>query len=143
MTEPVTFWVPTLPARALSSNGGGRSRRNPWEVAEAKMQLGGDAHIAALAALSPALPHFDGRVDISLTFHIKPHAKPQDGLLRSLDPSNCGGEPAKCIIDHALVQTGIIADDDYKHVRYVVLSIEPVAELRDEGIAVLVREIVP
>ena len=140
MTEPVTFFVPTLPARALSSNG---SKRNHHEVSAGKMQLGADAWNAALHALGPRMPHFEGRVDISLTFHVKPHAKPRDGLYRPIDPSNIGGECIKPVIDYGIVKHGIIEDDSYVYVRYVVLSIEPVAELRDEGIAVLVREIVP
>ena len=28
----ITVWIPTLPERALSPNGGQRSRRNPWQV---------------------------------------------------------------------------------------------------------------
>lgn len=102
------------------------------------MELGADAWNAALAALGPQMPRFECRVDISLTFYVKPHAKALDGLYRPLDPSNVGGECIKSILDYSLVKTGIISDDDYKHVRYVILAIEPVAELSSERIEVVV-----
>lgn len=90
----------------------------------------------------PRLPEFRGaRVDILLMFHVKHHAKPRDGLYRPLDPSNVGGECIKPIIDQALVTTGVIEDDDYTHVRYVVLGIEHVDDLKEERIEVTVREV--
>ena len=133
----VAFVVRTLPGRALSTNG---SKRDHHEVSGAKMALGAEAFTEALAQLGPEMPHFDCRVDISLTFYVKHHARTGDGLYRPLDPSNIGGECIKPVIDYGLVKHGVIEDDDYTHVRYVVLSIQHVEDLTEERIEVRVME---
>lgn len=131
----VSFSIPTLPGRALSTNG---SKRDHHEVSGAKMALATEAFTEALAQLGPQMPRFECRVDIALTFYVKHHARTGDGLYRPLDPSNIGGECIKPVIDYGLVKHGVIADDDYTHVRYVVLSIERVEDLRAERIEVRV-----
>lgn len=132
------FVVHTLPGRALSTNG---SKRDHHVVSEQKMALGAEAYTEALAQLGPVMPTLTGRVDVALTFYVKHHAKTGDGLYRPTDPSNIGGECIKPVIDYGLVKHGVIGDDDYKHVRYVVLSIEHVNDLRDEQIEVRVMEV--
>lgn len=134
----VMFTVRTLPGRALSTNG---SKRDHHEVSGAKMELGAEAFTEALAQLGPDMPRIEGRVDIALTFYVKHHARPGDGLYRPTDPSNIGGECIKPVIDYGLVKHGIIADDSYKFVRYVVLSIQHVEELREERIEVRAVEV--
>lgn len=42
---------------------------------------------------------------------------------------------------NGIVKPGIIDDDDYTHVRYVILSIERVSELSAERIEVRVMEV--
>jgi hypothetical protein len=135
----VMFTIRTLPGRALSTNG---SKRDHHEVSGAKMALGAEAYNEALYQLGPDMPRLTGRVDIALTFYVKHHARTGDGLYRPLDPSNIGGECIKPVIDYGLVKHGVIADDDYTHVRYVVLSIQHVEELRDERIEVRAVEVV-
>ena len=135
----IMFTVRTLPGRALSTNG---SKRDHHEVSGAKMALGAEAYNEALYQLGPQMPHFGCVVDIALTFYVAHHKKPGDGLYRPLDPSNIGGECIKPIIDYGLVKHGIIEDDDYTHVRYVVLSIQHVEELTAERIEVRVQEAV-
>ena len=137
--QVVAFVVRTLPGRALSSNG---SKRDHHEVSGAKMALGAEAFTEALAQLGPNMPRFEGRVDIALTFYVKHHARTGDGLYRPLDPSNIGGECIKPVIDYGLVKHGIIADDSYEFVRYVVLSIQHVEVLTEERIEVRVVEVV-
>ena len=137
--QAVAFTVRTLPGRALSTNG---SKRDHHEVSGAKMALGAEAFNEALYQLGPQMPRFDCLVDIALTFYVKHHARTGDGLYRPLDPSNIGGECIKPIIDYGLVKHGIIEDDDYTHVRYVVLSIQHVEELTAERIEVRVQEAV-
>lgn len=134
----IQFSIPTLPSRALSTNG---SKRDHHEVSAGKMSLGADSYTAAHEALGPDFPHFDGRVDIAITFYVKHRTRNGDGLYRPLDPSNIGGECIKSVIDYGLVKTGIIDDDDYTHVRYVILSIESVSELSAERIEVRVMEV--
>ena len=134
----ISFTVRTLPGRALSTNG---SKRDHHEVSAQKMALGAEAFNEALYQLGPVMPRIEGRVDVALTFYVKHHARPGDGLYRPTDPSNIGGECIKPVIDYGLVKHGIIVDDTYVYVRYVVLSIESVAELSEERIEVQVNEV--
>ena len=130
--------IKTLPGRALSSNG---NKRNHHEVSAAKMELAAWANTSAHEQLGPVMPVLNTPVDIAFTFFVKHHAKTGDGLYRPLDPSNIGGECIKPIVDYGLVKTGIIPDDSYLHVRYVVLAIEHVDALADERIDVTVMEV--
>ncbi len=132
------FSIPTLPSRALSSNG---SKRNHHEVSAGKMRLGADAYTASHDALGPNFPHFE-YVDIFITFYVKHRTRNGDGLYRPLDPSNIGGECIKPIIDYGVVKPGIIDDDDYKHVRWVGCHIENVSNLNEERMEVRVIEVV-
>ncbi len=139
MPESVSFTVWTLPHQTLSTNG---KRRDGRTVAHHKGELGDQAFLSAMEQLGPQMPVIRGcRVDIALTFHVKHHAKTGDGLYRPLDPSNVGGECIKPVIDYGLTKHGIIEDDDYTRVRYVVLSIEHADRLEDERIEVYVRPV--
>lgn len=135
----ISFAIRTLPSRALSTNGPKRDRH---EVSAAKAELGAWAYTSALEQLGPELPQIRRcRVDIALTFYVKHFAKAKDGLYRPTDPSNIGGLCVKSPIDYGLVKTGVIEDDDYTHVRYVILSVENVSALADERIEVRVMEV--
>ena len=132
-------WIPALPGRALSANGGGRSRRDPWTLSEAKLTLGDVAYHAVLAAYAPNIPTIPTPVTITVTLSARHGTKNGDGLYRPRDPSNIGGDVLKPIIDYGLVRLGVIPDDDYTHVAEVRLRVKHVGELRDEGIQVRVE----
>jgi hypothetical protein len=127
-------WVPALPATALSPNGGKRSRRNPWELSNAKLELGDVAYHAVLGAYAPNIPHFEPRVIITCTLYAWHNRRNGDGLYRPTDPSNLGGDVLKPLIDYGLVRHGIIDDDDYTVVQEVRLRIGHVGTLAEEGI---------
>lgn len=129
------FWIPDLPQRALSSNG---SHGNAFAVVAAKDALGESAYFAALHDLGPTRPQFQ-RADIYLDFHIS-RRKPQDGRYRFTDPSNGGGNVAKCIIDSGIVKAGLIPDDSHQYVRYFTTHITPVDTVAEEGVYVRVTE---
>lgn len=137
----ISFSIPTLGGQSLSSNAGG-AKRHPFAISAAKNALGEAAYFSALAACGPVIRTIEGRVDIALTFYICHGKKPGDGLYRFTDPSNGGGDVAKPILDYGLVKTGLIEDDDYKHVRYFITSVEHVETLAEERIEVQVNEVI-
>lgn len=133
-------WVPALPQRALSANGGGRSRRDPWSLSEAKLALGDVTWHAILAAHGPNVPHLTPPVIISATLYARHGTKNGDGLYRPTDPSNLGGDCLKPIVD-AFVKHQVIPDDSYKYVELVTLRVQHVDRLEDEGVSVNIREL--
>lgn len=133
----LSFWIPTLPGRALSSNG---DHRSGFAIGEAKSELGEAAYFACLHDLGPTRPQIE-RADVYLEFHICHKRRPGDGLYRFTDPSNGGGDVAKPVIDYGIVKTGLIPDDDHRHVRFFTTHIVPVATLAEEGIVVRVSEV--
>ena len=135
-----SVWVPALPLRALSPNGGQRSRRDPWAVSSAKLELGSATHHAILAAYAPTIPHLDAPVAITITMYAKHHTRNGDGYYRSTDPANLGGDIAKPIVD-ALVRMDILDGDDYKVVSEVRLRVRHVDRLEAEGIRLEVEEL--
>ena len=132
----IEFWVPTLGGQSLSSNARG-AKRNPHAIEAAKGALGEAAYFSALSELGPTVPHIEGLADILLDYHICYKRRPQDGLYRFEDPSNGGGDVAKPIIDYGLVNSGVLADDSYKHVRFFTCGITPVDTLAEEGVRVV------
>jgi len=130
------LFVPVLAPRLLSPNG---SRGEAHQaVSAAKVALRADTYHAALsAAPQAALPRFQ-RAVVSFCYRHS-FKRPGDGLYRPDDPSNLGGDVLKGPMD-ALVDLEVLIDDDYEHVALVTLQIERVAELADEGIAIMVRE---
>ncbi len=138
--QSMSVWIPTLPERALSPNGGQRSRRNPWQVAESKLELGSATHHAILATYAPSIPHLNAPVAITLTMYAKHHTRNGDGYYRSTDPANLGGDIAKPIVD-ALVRMDILDGDDYKVVDEVRLRVRHVDSLEEEGIRLAVEEL--
>lgn len=141
MVTSLTFWVPALPRRALSPNGGARSRRNPWEVAEAKLELGDVAFHAMLAAHGPNVPHLTPPVRVAVCLYCKHGTKNKDGLYRAQDVGNIGGDVLKPILDYAIVRHGVVPDDDYTNIESVTLMVRHVDRLEDEGIDVLIEEV--
>lgn len=142
MTAPrsISVWIPTLPERALSPNGGQRSRRNPWQVAESKLELGSATHHAILATYAPDIPHFTELVVITITMYAKHGVRNGDGFYRPLDASNMGGDVASPIVN-ALVRLDVIRDDSYKFVDEVRLRVRHVDTLEAEGIRLEVEEL--
>ena len=136
-----SVFVPMLPARALSANGGGRSRRDPWSLSEAKLELGDCSYHAVLAAYAPHVPSFTGRVIITATLYARHNTKNGDGRYRPRDPSNIGGDCLKPLIDYGLVRLGVIPDDDYLTVDEVRLRVRHVDSLEEEGIRLEVEEL--
>lgn len=139
VSEAFKVWVPSLPARILSANGGGRSRRDPWALSEAKLALGDVAYHAVLAAYAPSIPHFEAPVVVTVTLYARHGTKNGDGLYRPEDPSNIGGDVLKPLLDYGLVRNGVIDDDDYTHIEEVRLAVRHVERLEDEGISVIVE----
>lgn len=136
----LSVWVPALPRRALSANGGGRSRRDPFAVQKAKDELGEATYHAILATCGPNLPTFEPPVVITCTLYARHHTHNGDGLYRPQDPSNIGGDILKPIID-TLKPLGVIGDDNYWDaekrtgwVREVRLRVAHVDTLEAEGI---------
>lgn len=135
----VEVWVPMLPDRALAANGGGRSRRDPWALSEAKLALGECCYHAVLAAYAPSVPALTPPVVITATLYARHHSKPGDGKYRPRDPSNIGGDVLKPLIDYGLVRLGVIPDDDYTTVQEVRLRVRHVESLAEEGITIEVE----
>lgn len=136
----LSVWIPTLPERALSPNGGQRSRRNPWQVANSKLELGSATHHAILATCAPDIPRLSAPVVITITLYAKHYAKAGDGYYRTADPSNLGGDVAKPIVD-ALVRLDVLPGDDYKVVDEVRLRVRHVETLEEEGIRLECHEL--
>lgn len=134
-------WVPALPDRALSANGGGRSRRNPWELADAKLALGDVTYHAVLAAYAPNIPALKAPVVVTVTLHAAHGKKPKDHLYRPLDPGNIGGDVLKPLLDYGLVRHGVIPDDDHNTIHEIRLRVRHCETLQEEGIALEVEEL--
>lgn len=132
------IWVPALPSQLLSPNTT-KSRRNPWALSEARLELADVAYHAILAAYAPSIPRLNPPVVIRGTFHARHGTRNGDGLYRAMDPSNNGGEPFKPLVD-ALVRAEIIPDDTYKQVEEVRLRIRHVESLAEEGVLMEVWE---
>lgn len=171
MSRTVEFTIPVLPRRALASNGGSAvSHRDPWTVAEAKMALTNESEEAIRRAFAPAIPEFEGRVDILIVGHIAVHKRPKleecarclseylgepwqgkkrkDGTraapscrcYRPTDSSNLGGDVTKPIPD-SLQRLGVIKNDNHKYVRRLAYELSPVARVEDEHLSVYIEEI--
>ncbi|MDA1095619.1 MAG: hypothetical protein O3A25_20525, partial [Acidobacteria bacterium] len=139
----VSFWVPALGGRSLSTNARG-AKRNPHAISAAKYALGDATYFSVLAQLGPDVPHIDGRADVFLDYHIcfnQKLTRNVDDCYRFTDPSNGGGDVAKPIMDYGVVRTGILDDDNYKHVRFFTCGITPVETLAEEGVRVTVTEV--
>jgi hypothetical protein len=136
------FWIPALPKRALSPNGGKRSRRDPWEVAEAKTELGDFAWHALREAHGPNVPTLTPPVRVMVVLYAKHGTKNGDGLYRPEDAGNVGGDVLKPILDYAVVRHGVVPDDDYRNVETVTLAVRHVEDNANEGIWVRIDEVV-
>lgn len=163
MTDSLSFWVPTLPWRNLSSNAGARSRRNPWDVAESAGRLKAEV----MEVIKQARPTaFERPVVAALTvYHTGKRPKkdqcPRCSRLsgdypswavpekretplscveyRPTDVGNIGGSVLKPVLD-ALVWQEVIADDDWTRLTGVYLTIARVPSLADEGLLLTVSE---
>lgn len=132
----LAFFIPALPKRALSPNGGQRSRRNPWEVAAAKLELGEAAWHALREAHGPTVPALTPPIRVAVALYAKHGTKNKDGLYRPEDCGNVGGDILKPILDYAVVRLGVVPDDDYRNIESVTLMVRHVDSNADEGIMV-------
>lgn len=146
------FTIPALPDRLLSSNAGGRSRRNPWAVAEAKGVLKNNT-MEAMKDHQP-IPAF-ARCTVTVTlYHSNKRPKVEECprcLIEALnggdaacccyrpsDVGNIGGDVLKPILD-GMTWMEMVTDDDYTHVEAVTLRIGRVATVAEERIEVYVE----
>lgn len=140
MTKALSFWISALPKRALSPNGGQRSRRDPWEVAAAKTELGDASWHALREAHGPTVPTLTPPIRVAVALYAKHGTKNGDGLYRPEDCGNVGGDVLKPILDYAIVRHGVIPDDDYKNIESVTLMVRHVETNAEEGIMVTLVE---
>lgn len=137
----LSFWISALPKRALSPNGGQRSRRNPWEVAEAKTELGDAAWHAIREAYGPTVPTLTPPIRVAVALYAKHGTKNKDGLYRPEDCGNVGGDVLKPILDYAVVRHGVVPDDDYHNIESVTLMVRHVETNEEEGLMVTLVEV--
>ncbi len=129
----IEFFIPLLPATALSPNG----NRQHWsKVSAARKELREATWLSFLPRLGPHETIDPARV--TLTLH-QTRRKPRDGRYRPRDVPNAV-YALKPVWD-GLTDAGLIVDDTAEHMPDPVVRIEWIEELRDEGIAVKVEEI--
>lgn len=159
-----SFFIPSLPWRNLSSNAGTRSRRNPWDVAESRGRLKGEAMeaIKDLGTLAPFAAPVTAQVTLchtgkrptaeqcprcrTLGVDYPNWALPSDRSkpipcceYRPKDVGNIGGDVLKPILD-ALTWMELLEDDDFTRLTAVTLRIARVGDLDQEGVWVTVTE---
>ena len=170
MSNRLAFWIPALPRRVLSTNAPGWER-NEHTISDAKTALGLQTETALIPEHSPLPFFDRCRVYVTaqIKVHARPkledcprclpdylsspwpgrkltakqgggRAVPSCRCYRPTDPPNLGGDVTKPLTDR-LRHVGVIKDDTYQYVDAVAYRIEPVAELADEGIAVVIEEI--
>lgn len=134
-----SFILRTLAGTELSPNSISGSAEKRRVVAKERKRLRAEAAIEIQAKYGTEIPCYPaGLVDITYQHTFK---RPGDGFYRPTDVPNIGGDCIKPVVD-ALVDMGVLPDDDYKHVPGVVLRIEKCQELTDEGYYVEVQELV-
>ena len=162
--QSLSFTVSGLPRRNLSSNAGTRSRRNPWDVAESRGLLKGEAMEAI-----KSVEHVRFEVPVTAVVTLwhtgkrptaeqcprcrtlgadypnwsipKDHTKPLPCVeYRPTDVGNIGGDSLKPILD-ALVWEEVIEDDDWTRLTAVTLRIGRAESLESERIEVTVEAV--
>lgn len=131
--------VRTLASSELSANKHAQTVHQRRLRSKERARLRDETAVEIRAKYGLDIPTYPcGAIDITYTCTGK---KPGDNFYRPKDPSNIGGEIIKGPID-ALIDLGILPDDDYKHVKAVTLRLERVKELADEGIVIIVQPLV-
>ena len=133
------FLLRTLAGSELSPNSISGSAQKRRVIASERKRLRAEAAIEIQAKYGTEIPSYPaGLVDITYRHSFK---RPGDDYYRPTDCSNIGGDCIKPVID-ALVDMGVLPDDDYKHVPAVILRIEKCKELTEEGYYVMVQPLV-
>lgn len=106
----------TVPATELPWGDAGNTRDDHWGKRKARRER--NAETVRFHARTAWLGQTKamGRAVVRITF------APNDLILR--DPDNIGAEHAKAIID-AIVDLGVLPDDNWRHVDAVELAIDP------------------
>lgn len=156
--ETHQIMVRYLPDVLISSNTWSDNRAKALAIHAEKEQITVHTIHAIREHFGPTLPHWDA-VTFSITY-CHTNKRLRDGIYRPVDPSNIGGTIQKAVVDAFTPEefhkdgrvkklgTGIIDDDshpDFREKGAVVgtaLGLEKVAERRDEGILVVVQELV-
>ena len=108
-------------------------------VAKERKRLRAEAAVEIQAKYGTEIPGYPaGLVDITYRHTFK---RPGDGFYRPSDVGNIGGDVTKGVID-AVVDMGVLPDDDYQHMPGLILRIEKCDELTDEGYYVEVQRLV-
>lgn len=132
-------FLPTLAGAELSANQHAQTIHQRRQRSEERARLRQATCIAIGNKYRPDVPAYAaGLIDITYMCSAK---RPGDGMYRPRDPSNIGGEIIKGIID-AVVDMGVLPDDDYRYVPAVVLRIERVKTIAEEGIVLIVQELI-
>ena len=133
MSNAIEFFIPLLPATALSPNG----NRQHWsKVSAARKELReATAWLAPPGSVMAAqLPIDPARVTLTCR---QTRRKPRDGRYRPRDIPNATFA-LKPVYD-GIQDAGLIVDDTADHLPEAVVRIEWIEEYRDEGIHVLVE----
>lgn len=133
------IFLDTLAGVELSANKHAQTVHQRRLRSEERARLRQAVTIAIGNKYRPDVPAYAaGLIDITYMCSAK---RPGDGMYRPRDPSNIGGEIIKGPID-GIVDMGVLPDDDYRHVPAVVIRIERVKTLAEEGIVIIVQELV-
>lgn len=136
----ISFLVPHLPKSVITSNRTSQSSggaRGKWRE---RAELQAITHQTIIAAFAPDIPEV-ACASIAVSYRCT-NKKPGDGCYRPKDVPNIGGDILKAVVD-AIVDAGVLEDDDRVHLPAVALGIEPVDELADEGVYVTIQELIP
>lgn len=136
VSRRVEIFMPILPKQALSPNSGEhRSRRDPWAISGAKMEMRADVANLCLASddcRAVTTPFDRARVSVTMYWH----KRARDGFYRPMDVPNAV-YALKPLYD-GLQDAGLITDDDYRHME---LGPHYIERAEREGLLVTVEEI--
>lgn len=134
----VQIFMPILPKTVLSPNSGERrSRRDPWAISGAKMEMRADVANCCLASddcRAVTAPFERARVSVVMYWH----KRRSDGFYRPMDVPNAI-YALKPLYD-GLQDAGLITDDDYIHME---LGPHFIRRGPEEGLYVEIEELEP
>ena len=136
LVREISIFMPILPKTELSPNSGERrSRRNPWAIAGAKMEMRADVANCCLASedcRAVTEPFERARVSVTMFWH----KRQSDGFYRPMDVPNAV-YALKPLYD-GLQDAGLLKDDDYLHME---LGPHFIKRAEQEGLLVVISEI--
>lgn len=132
----VEIFMPILPKQVLSPNSGERrSRRDPWAISGAKMEMRADVANLCLASddcKAILTPFKKSRVSVTMYWH----KRRSDGFYRPMDVPNAV-YALKPLYD-GLQDAGLIAGDDYERME---LGPHYIVRAETEGLFVIIEEL--